>query len=278
MSTIKMFNYNRIYDYFGWTEPPFNITSDPHFFYKSRNHEEALFNMIYGIQLRKGFVVITGEIGAGKTTICRMVIDQLDPETFRSALILNPYITGEGLLQLILEDFGLEVEDNSQVGMFRQLNGFLLKEAEADRNVILFIDEAQNLSTELFEDIRLLSNLETRKQKLLQIVFVGQPELRDKLEDPRLEQLKQRIVARYHIMPLSEDELKDYIYHRLEVSSSTGGPGVFFNDDAISEIYQQTDGVPRRINLLCDRTLMAAFLLGTKDISRGLVLKSASEI
>ena len=278
MSTVKMFNYNRIYDYFGWTEPPFNITSDPHFFYKSRHHEEALLNMIYGIQMRKGFVVISGEIGTGKTTICRMVIDELDPETTKSALILNPYLTGEGLLPIILEDFGLEVNDTSQVGMFRQLNRFLLEEAGMGRNVVLFIDEAQNLSTELFEDIRLLSNLETTKEKLLQIVFVGQPELRQKLEDPRLKQLKQRIVAQYHIMPLCEDEVKTYIYHRLEVSSSSGGAGVYFYDDAIAEIYNFTQGVPRLINLLCDKVLLAAFLLGTKEVSRGLVLQSTKEL
>ena len=202
--------------FYGLTENPFNVTSDPSFLYLSKEHKDALSHLLYGINERKGFLEITGEIGAGKTTLCKALLNELDGKA-KTAFILNSNLSELQLLESIVEDFGIHVEKRSKMALLRALNNFLLKELANNSNVVLILDEAQNIKTSTLEGIRLLSNLETDKEKLFQIVLVGQPELRSKLNDPALLQLKQRIGVRFHINPLTKDELDKYIYHRLSV-------------------------------------------------------------
>lgn len=274
----ELIGCNEVYSFYGLKEQPFNITSDPHFFYKSKHHEEALFNIRYGIEFRRGFIEITGEIGTGKTTLCHMVVDQLDPAAVKSALILNPGLSGIGLLQAIIEDFGMEVHKKTKINMFKQLNNFLIEESAAGRNVVLLIDEAQNLKPNAFEELRLISNLETKKEKLIQIMFVGQPELKQLLNSPSLRQLRQRINVRYHILPLDKAEIKPYINTRLKAASGNGNVFVDFQDETIDEIYNYSRGIPRLINVVCDRSLLSGFVSETRDITRKIIVKSINEI
>ncbi len=262
-------------DFFGLKEKPFNVTSDPNFLFLSRVHKEAFSHLIYGIKERKGFLEITGEVGAGKTTLCRALLNQLDQNT-KSAFIFNSTLPELQLLQSILEDFGLNVEKRTKAAMLKQLNGFLIEELYKDNNVILIIDEAQNLKASLLEEIRMLSNLETEKQKLFQIILVGQPELRDKLNSPVLKQLRQRIGVRFHITPLEKDEVGQYIYHRLCVAGSTGQ--IVFTPDALDSIYRYSGGIPRLINMVCDKALLAAYVMETREIALPLITKSIQEI
>jgi general secretion pathway protein A len=210
--------YNRSDDmyreFFGLKEKPFNITSDPNFLYLSRVHKEAFSHLLYGIKERKGFLEITGEVGAGKTTLCRALLSRLDRNT-KSAFIFNSTLPEMQLLQAIIEDYGMVVTKRSKVAMLQQLNGFLINELTRGNNVILIIDEAQNLKSSILEEIRMLSNLETDKEKLFQIILVGQPELKNKLNSPNLKQLRQRIAVRFHITALEKGEIGDYINHRL---------------------------------------------------------------
>jgi general secretion pathway protein A len=256
-------------------EKPFNVTSDPNFLYLSRKHREALSHLLYGIEERKGFLEVTGEIGTGKTTLCRALLNKLDGNT-KTALILNPDLSQLQLLQAIVEDFGLTVEKKSKMHIFKQLNKFLLEQLSCGNNVVLIIDEAQNLKGPILEQIRLLSNLETEKEKLFQIVLVGQPELHKKLDAPQLQQLKQRIAVRYHIMPLERNEVKEYIEHRLAVAGSVGD--IVFKDEAIDRIYSYSGGVPRLINILCDKALLLGFVLESKIIDANIIEKSIREI
>ncbi|HDZ62863.1 MAG TPA: AAA family ATPase [Nitrospirae bacterium] len=276
--TSDLAGYTEVYSFYGLKEQPFNITSDPHFFYNSRHHKEALFNLKYGIGQRKGFIEITGEIGTGKTTLCHMVIDQLDPETTKSALILNPGLSAMALLQVIIEDFGMEVFRKTKVAMFKQLNGFLIEESTKGRNVVLMIDEAQNLKPKTLEELRMISNLETRKEKLIQIVFVGQPELRTLLDSSSLRQLRQRINIRYHILPLQKEETRPYIDTRLKAASANGKVTVNFTNDSIDEIYNFSGGVPRLINVVCDRALLAGFVSESGKIAGEMIRNSVKEI
>lgn len=256
-------------------EKPFNITSDPNFLYLSRRHKEALSHLIYGIEDRKGFLEITGEVGTGKTTLCRALLNKVDQST-KTAFVLNPDLSELQLLQVIIEDFGLEVERASKMHIFKQLNSFLLDQLSCGNNVVLIIDEAQNLKPPILEQIRLLSNLETEKEKLFQIILVGQPELRHKLNSPRLRQLRQRIAVRYHIHPLDRDEVKEYICHRLSVAGSVGD--IMFQDKAIDYIYGYSGGVPRVINIVCDKALLLGFVLESKKITPEIIVKSIKEI
>ena len=274
----ELIKCDEVYSFYGLREQPFNITSDPHFFYKSRHHEEALLNIKYGIEFRRGFIEITGEIGTGKTTLCHMVIDQLAPSSVKSALILNPSLSATGLLQAIVEDFGMEVRRKTKVEMFRQLNNFLIAETEAGRNAVLFIDEAQNLKPKTLEELRLLSNLETKKEKLLQIIFVGQPELRILLNSPSLRQLRQRINVRYHILPLDKQEIEPYITTRLLAAGSNGKSNVKFHSGTMDEIYNYSKGIPRLINVVCDRALLLGFARETYDITREIITNSINDI
>ena len=262
-------------EFYGLRENPFNVTSDPAFLYLSRAHKEALSHLLYGITERKGFLEITGEIGAGKTTLCKALLSRLDGST-KTAFILNSNLSEMQLLESIVEDFGLEPSKKTKLSLMRALNAFLLEQLQKKSNVVLILDEAQNLKLATLESIRLLSNLETDKEKLFQIVLVGQPELRRKLACPELVELKQRIGVRFHVNPLEKDEIKEYIFHRLEVAGSSGE--IHFTDEALEKIYEYSGGVPRLINILCDKALLSGFVLGTKVIERDLVEKSVFEI
>ncbi|MFA6142236.1 MAG: XrtA/PEP-CTERM system-associated ATPase [Candidatus Omnitrophota bacterium] len=271
-----MYNYYDMYrEFFGLKEKPFNVTSDPGFLFLSRVHKEAFSHLLYGIKERKGFLEITGEIGAGKTTICRAILNQLDSKT-RTAFIFNSNLPELQLLQCILEDFGLEVHKRNKASMLRQLNNFLLEELSKGNNIVLIIDEAQNLKPYVLEEIRMLSNLETDKEKLFQIILVGQPELKKKIDSPALVQLKQRIAVKFHITALEKDEVDKYIYHRLSVAGSRGD--IQFPQDAIDAIYRFSGGIPRLINMICDKSLLAAYVMETKVVGLPIIEKSINEL
>ncbi|MFH1665584.1 MAG: XrtA/PEP-CTERM system-associated ATPase [Candidatus Omnitrophota bacterium] len=262
-------------DFYGLRENPFNITSDPNFLYLSRSHKEALNHLLYGITQRKGFVEITGEIGAGKTTLCRALLNQLD-DTTKTSLIFNSKLPENQLLEAILNDFGITFDRKSKVAFYRQLNIFLLKQLSLNNNAVLIIDEAQNLRPSTLETIRMLSNLETEKEKLLQIILVGQPQLREKLNSPELAQLKQRISVRFHIGPLNRKETQEYIEHRLAVA--TRAQTVTFSSEAIDRIFAYSGGIPRMINIACDKALLMGFVQGTHLIEEPVIQKSIEEI
>ncbi|MDD5424262.1 MAG: XrtA-associated ATPase [Candidatus Omnitrophica bacterium] len=261
--------------FYGLKERPFNVTADPNFLFFSKKHREAFDHLIYGIKERRGFLEITGEIGTGKTTLCRALIGQLDQKT-KTAFILNSNLPETQLLFAIVTDFGLTVKPRTKISLLTELNKFLIEQLKAGSNVVLIIDEAQNLKSAQLEQIRMLSNLETDKDKLIQIVLVGQPELREKLNSPELEQLRQRISVRYHILPLDKAEISDYIMHRLRVAGS--GDSVKFGPDAISEIYEYSGGVPRLINLVCDRALLLGFTMEQREITLDMIKRSVEEI
>ena len=257
-------------DYYALKENPFNVTSDPRFLYLSKVHKEALAHLLYGIHERKGFLEITGEVGAGKTTLCKTLINELG-QTTKTAFILNPNLSETQLLEAIMEDFGLKLERRTKINLLRQLNNFLLDELRKGCNVVLILDEAQSIKPNTLEAIRLLSNLETDKEKLFQIVLVGQPELRRKLNSPSLLQLRQRIGVRFHINPLEKDEISKYIYHRLNVAGYRGD--INFTEEALEKIYDYSSGIPRLINLVCDKALLCGFVAETKTIDRSILEK-----
>jgi len=261
--------------FYGLKEKPFSVTADPGFLYLSKKHKEAICHMQYGIQERMGFMEITGEIGAGKTTVCKALLNQLDQHT-KTAFILNGNLSETQLLQAIIEDFGIQVKNKNKITMLNELNKFLLEQLGHKNNAVLIIDEAQNLKPSLLEHIRLLSNLETEKEKLLQIILVGQPELKEKLASRELKQLKQRIAIRYHISPLSGNEAGHYIAHRLHVAGSDNGE--IFQKDALEEIFKFSGGIPRLINILCDKSLLAGYTADKKTIGLDTVKKCVKEI
>jgi len=261
--------------FYGLKEKPFNVTSDPNFLFMSRRHKEAFYQLVYGIKERKGFLEITGDIGTGKTTLCRALLSQLSENT-KTAFILNPNLSEIQLLQAIIEDFGILVERKTKLALQQQLNTFLINQLKKDCNVVLILDEAQNLSQHVLENIRLLSNLETDKDKLFQIILVGQPELRSKLNSPQLQQLKQRIGVRYHITPLDKDEIDKYIYHRLHVAGSDDT--LKFTHHAIEKIFRYSGGIPRLINMLCDKALLLGYVLEEKIISEEIISRAVKEI
>src|SRR6267154_1695751 len=238
-------------DYYKLREEPFNITPDPRFLFFSAKHQEAFNHLLFGIHQRKGFIELTGEVGAGKTTICRKLLEELGPN-YKTALILNPCLSIDQLLQSVCLELDLEVYSLDRVYYLQSLNQFVLEQANQGNNVVVIIDEAQDLSDELLEQVRLLSNLETDQQKLLQIVLMGQTELRDKLSQPALRQLRQRITVRYHLRPLDLNETASYINHRLALAGANGKPR--FDESAIRIVYKYSQGVPRLINAVCDKT------------------------
>lgn len=246
-------------DFYDLREPPFNITPDPRYLFLSSRHREAYEHILFGVNHRKGFIQVTGEVGAGKSTLCRAVLEELD-EGYATALILNPVMTGIQLLRSILREFGQNDRGNDRIRLLERLNAFLLEQIAKGINVVLFIDEAQDMSEDLLEQVRLLSNLETDDRKLLQIVLVGQPELRDTLDRPELRQLRQRITVRYHLGSLDRRETEAYIHHRLQVAGSNGRPS--FSKWAISRIHRYSQGVPRVINAVCDKSLLAGYVEG----------------
>ncbi len=266
--------------FFQLKQPPFSIAPDPHYLYMSERHREALAHLLYGINSGGGFVLLTGEIGAGKTTVCRCFLEQI-PENCNIAYIFNPKLTVDELLQSVCDEFGIEVEmEQRQSGTVKAyvdaLNQHLLASHAKGQSNVLVIDEAQNLSIDVLEQLRLLTNLETNERKLLQIILIGQPELRDMLASPSLQQLAQRVIARYHLGSLSVVETARYILHRLSVAG-LAGPSPF-RPKSMQLIHQLTKGVPRKINLLCDRALLGAYAEGKRAIEQDIVKKAAAEV
>lgn len=263
--------------YFGLREAPFNISPDPDFLYLSSSHREGLAQISYGINGKKGFIVLTGEVGTGKTTLIRSLLNELGTST-HTALIFNTVVSPKDLMRYICEDFGItgpkqpthEIHD-----YVVSLNEFLLDKYQLGENCALIIDEAQNLSPEVLESIRLLSNFETSKDKLLQILLVGQPELAERLNSPELRQLKQRVTLRYRLRNLSLNEAGEYIGNRLKIA---GGDPAVFTFKAVEAIYVYSGGIPRVINVLCDNGLLTAFALGRKVVDTSIIREVAEDL
>ncbi|MDP7637620.1 MAG: AAA family ATPase [Phycisphaerae bacterium] len=265
-------------EYFRFQEEPFNITPDPRFFYRTAQHQEALNHLLYGIRQRKGFICLTGEVGTGKTTLCRTLLRELG-ENHHTALILNPVLTQGQLLRAILDEFRIEGKCRDRLGYLTLLNNFLLRINSAGHDAILIIDEAQDMSVASLEQVRLLSNLETESQKLLQICLLGQPELRRKLAKPALRQLAQRITVRYHLNTMDQQDTEAYIRHRLEVAGGNNGKSaVRFDPGAVREIYRYSGGTPRLINAIGDKALLAGYVHQTGQIDRRLARIAAAEL
>lgn len=266
--------------YFGLKQEPFSIAPDPRLLFMSAQHREALAHLLYGIQGGGGFVLLTGEIGTGKTTVCRSFLDQVPPHC-HLAYIFNPKLTVLELLETVCHEFGVAVglpahRAATVKDYLDPLNAFLLQSHAAGRNAVLVIDEAQNLSAEVLEQLRLLTNLETHERKLLQIILIGQPELRQMLARPDLEQLAQRVIARYHLQALGPAESAQYVRHRLELCGLQGP--LPFDRGALKRVHAASGGVPRRINLLCDRALLGAYAEGLGQVTRGIVDRAAAEV
>ncbi|WP_310567621.1 ExeA family protein [Hydrogenophaga sp.] len=266
--------------FFGLRQAPFSIAPDPHYLFMSERHREALAHLLYGVQGGGGFVLLTGEIGAGKTTVCRAFLEQV-PDHCRVAYIFNPQLTVNDLLKTICHEFHVEVRPDGGGPATVQdhldpLNDYLLASHARGQHNLLIIDEAQNLSPHVLEQLRLLTNLETHERKLLQIVLIGQPELRHLLAQPELEQLAQRVIARFHLGALSEAETRQYVRHRMEVAGLTGP--LPFSDAAVARVHALTRGVPRRINLLCDRALLGAYASDRREVDPPIVDKAAQEV
>lgn len=264
-------------EYYQFKELPFNITADPDFFFPSARHVDAFENLRFGITQRKGILVLTGEIGTGKTILIRTLLAQNPPNT-KTALVLSPNMSDLELLKSIVKDFGISGKLTSKYALINALNEFLLHENQRGNNAVIIIDEAQNLSIRAMESIRLLSTLETTKEKLLQVILVGQPELYRKLRLPALRQLNQRITVRFHLEPLSKSETELYIPHRLRVASLAHESTVRFTEEAISAIHEHSAGAPRMINILCDRALLAGFIKELFVIDKDVVNHCAEEV
>jgi general secretion pathway protein A len=261
-------------DFFGFREMPFNITPNPRFLFLSPTHQEALQNLRYGIEHKKGFIVLTGEVGCGKTTLCRQLLNELDPDRYETALVVNPRLSETELLRTILKELGSEGPPLQSLGiadartknqLLDELNGLLLSWINAGKDIVLVVDEAQNLSDEVMEQLRLLSNLETDDQKLLQIILMGQPELKVHLNKESLRQLRQRVLVYYDLQPLNRDETRLYVQHRLSLVGSMGRPR--FTAMAFRKLYRGSRGVPRLINNICDRALLSAFIRSTDVVN-----------
>jgi general secretion pathway protein A len=267
-------------EYFGLKQAPFSIAPDPHYLFMSERHREALAHLLYGLGGGGGFVLLTGEIGAGKTTVCRCFLEQI-PKRCNVAYIFNPKLTVVELMRSVCDEF-LVPYPNRRPGTatvtdyLDPLNAFLLRTHGVGQNNVLIIDEAQNLSPDVLEQLRLMTNLETHERKLLQIILIGQPELRDMVAQPGLQQLAQRVIARFHLEALSEDETAQYIRHRLAVAGMTGP--IPFPVDSLKRIHRLCRGVPRRINLLCDRALLAAYARGRTGVDAAMVDAAAREV
>jgi general secretion pathway protein A len=264
-------------DYFGLKESPFSIAPDPHYFYISEGHREALAHMMYGINSDGGFVLLTGEVGTGKTTVCRCLLQQM-PENCEIAFILNPKLSSVELLASICDEFKITYSKANETikDLVARINDFLIHASERGMRAILILEEAQNLSVEVLEQIRLLTNLETNQRKLLQIIMLGQPELRKILAKPELRQLSQRITARYHLGPLAKHEIAAYVNHRLSVAGLIRGE--LFPPPIINVLYGLTGGVPRLINVICDRALLGTYTQGKVSVDKDTLIRAANEI
>jgi type II secretory pathway predicted ATPase ExeA len=271
-------------EYYGFTEKPFSLTPDPKYLFKSESHANAFELLQYAVRRREGFVVVTGDIGTGKTTLCRALLEEIDRNTF-SALVLNPFLSEEDLLKLILQDFGVVSREDVKRGrltyvskqeLIETIYDFLLSLLPIHASALLIIDEAQNLPMPVLEQIRILSNLETDKEKLLQIVLVGQLNLQPLLKAPQMRQLDQRVSIRYQLRPLSRDEVAAYVAHRLTVAGAAAS--VSFQPKAIDLVYRRTKGIPRLVNLVCDRALLAAYSVRSNRVSPEIVFQAAETL
>ena len=264
-------------EYYGLREPPFSITPDPRYVFLSERHRDALAHLLYGIGKggSGGFVQLTGEVGTGKTTLCRLLLEQL-PENTRVALVLNPKLSPVELVETVCEELKLDItgQRGSLKSLTDTLNAFLLDAYAQGLRVVLIVDEAQNLSIESLEQVRLLTNLETPTQKLLQIILLGQPELREILDRPELRQLSQRITARYHLTPLDAAETETYVRHRMAVAGCARIP---FSRLGLKALYQRSGGVPRLVNIVADRALMAGYAREQETLGERLVNRAADE-
>lgn len=263
-------------DFYGFKEKPFTVTPNPRFVFLSKNHKEAFAHLIYGIDNHAGFISLTGEVGTGKTTVLRTLLGQLDDATFRCALILNPCLSAPELLRSINREFGITWEGLNSADLLDAFNRFLLAENHAGRTVVLVIDEAQNLEPLVLEQIRLISNLETETDKLIQIILAGQPELTQILQKPELRQFGQRITVRYHLSSMDFDDTRDYIEHRLEVAG--GWRSATFTRPAMKKIYRYSKGIPRLINIVCDRTLLIGYIEESREISARMAARAVAEV
>src|SRR6185369_13770610 len=262
--------------YYGFREKPFNITPNPRFLYLSKNHKEAFAHLLYGIENHSGFIELTGEVGTGKTTVLRTILEQLDDENHHTALILNPCLSSIELLRNINREFAIPHEGLENGALLEELNRFLMAENRAGRTVVLVIDEAQNLAPQVLEQIRLISNLETESDKLIQIVLAGQPELKKLLNRTELRQLAQRITVRFHLMPMDFEDSCGYVRHRLEIAG--GGGWISFPEPSLKKIYRFSKGSPRLINIACDRALLVGYGENTQLIDRTVVTKALKEL
>ena len=262
-------------EFYGLKEPPFAITPNPRFLFYSAKHREAFNHLLYGIRERKGFVQLTGEVGAGKTTLCRAMLEQLDGQ-YSTALILNPALNTDQLMRAIAMEFGLNAKGLDRLDALAAINEHLLGLVQQRKDAVLIVDEGQDLTDELLEEMRLLSNLETDDRKLLQIVLMGQPELRARLNNPRLRQLRQRITVRYHLLPLSRFEVAQYVQHRLEVSGAQGAP--YFTQPALWRVHRYSRGIPRLVNAVCDKALLAGYVQQTERINYRMIGRAISEL
>jgi general secretion pathway protein A len=267
---------SRIYqDFFKLREKPYNLTPDPKFLCLTEKHQEALDHLVYGLEQKIGFLLLLGEVGAGKTTVCRALLEKLD-DRYVTALILHPFLAEEDLLANILRDLHLTPRGSTKRELLEQLYGFILDRKVDGKTVVLIFDESQNLSPEVLEEIRILSNLETDQEKLIQIILIGQKELEAKLARKELRQLNQRIGVRYYLEPLNREETGRYLNHRLQVAGNGGR--IQFTRGAVQEIFAFSQGIPRLINLAADRALLAGYVQDTRTITRKMARKGIASL
>lgn len=260
--------------FYGFKKKPFSTTSEPHFFFESASHREAYAAIEYGITQRKGIILISGEVGTGKTTLCKKLLGRLE-KNVKVSLVLNPYFSDMQLLQAIVEDFGISTEKKNRLEIVKALNTFLIEQHSNGGNAVLIIDEAQHLKSRQLEQVRLLSNLETSDEKLLQVVLVGQPELIINLAQYKLRQIRQRIFVKHRLLPLAQDEVHQYIHVRL---NDVGKKDMDIDQACYKIIYEFSGGVPRLINMLCDRALLMGYVRGQSRLDETILQDSIREI
>ena len=263
-------------EYYGFREMPFNITPDPKFLFLAPTHQEALQHLRYGIAQKKGFIVLVGEVGCGKTTICRKLLEEIDDRPVETALIMNPRLSETELVKAILTELGVSEHRDNRQDLLTQLNTHLLGLVAEGKDIVLMIDESQNMTFEALEHVRLLSNLETNTQKLLQIILIGQPELKAKLQAEELRQLRQRVLVYYELKPLNVSEVDSYIQHRLTLAGGNGRPA--FTRRAVRSIFRESRGIPRIINNLCDKALLASFIKSRDTVTWWDVRRARKEL
>jgi general secretion pathway protein A len=267
--------------FYNLAQHPFEISPDPHFFFPTAQHHEALASIYHGVLRHRGFVVVTGEVGTGKTLLVRCLLDLLRRQQISFATVFNPRLTPGEFLRYVLADFGIKLSgiDRSDKGsLLFELNHYLVTRHKANSTTVLVVDEAQHLSSEVLEEIRLLTNLETPRQKLLQIVLSGQPELEQKLDSPQLRQLKQRVAFRCRLIPLAEEETRGYILRRLQRAGANSNAETIFPDPTIAAVYRHSKGIPRLINTICENALIAAYALRATSVPVEVVDEVASDL